>query len=177
MEPVYIVSLLPLLGLIAYPNWKRVLQLSFAFSLLSLELLTLTKAFENPFLGLGFGFLSFGIPYSLITSQAKKNRGFPSEGIIVLVIWVVAVIYLVVNKGVGDFSSVLKIASIALLDGLGVVSLSQKPGKAFTALTLLVLWALIWIISDHILMILGMVSVTLYIAHARMETSTGQDEL
>ncbi|WP_285519520.1 hypothetical protein [Thermococcus nautili] len=166
-----------LLGLVAYPNWKRVLRLSFAFSLLSLELLTLSRAFENLFLGLGFGFLSFGIPYSLITSQAKKSREFPSESIIVLVIWVVSVIYFVANKGTGNLSILLKIASIALLDGLGVVSLSQKPGKAFTALTLLVLWALIWIISDHILMILGMVSVTLYIAHARMETSTGEDEL
>ncbi|NJE54356.1 hypothetical protein [Thermococcus sp. 21S9] len=164
MEPVCIVSLLPLLGLVAYPNWKRVLQLSFAFSLLSLELLTLSKAFENPVIGLGFGFLSFGIPYSLITNRAKKDKEFSSGNSIVLVIWVAVVAYLVVNKGIQNSVTFLKMASISLLDGIGILSLSQKLGKTYVALTLLALWALIWIVKDYIIVLLGVIAVALYVA-------------
>jgi len=112
MKPMYIVLFLPVLGLVAYPNWKRVLQLSFAFSLLSLELLTLSRAFENPVLGLGFGFLSFGIPYSLILNQTNKNRGFSIEVTILLIVWAAGVIYFAANRGMGDSFTVVKIAAI-----------------------------------------------------------------
>ncbi|MDK2913243.1 MAG: hypothetical protein PWQ79_158 [Thermococcaceae archaeon] len=172
MELVYIVSLLPFLGLIAYPNWKRVLQLSFAFSLLSLELLTLSKAFENPVLGLGFGIFSFGIPYSLITNQTKKDKEFSSGGSIVLIIWVAVVIYLVVKKGIENFSILLKIVSISLLNGIGIISLGQKLGKTYVALTLLALWALIWIIKDYAIILLGGIAVVLYVAQLYKEGLT-----
>lgn len=46
-----------------------------------------------------------------------------------LIIWVAMVIYLVVNKGIKNSSILLKLVSISLLNGIGIISLSQKLGK------------------------------------------------
>jgi|GEM_PF-3228170 len=165
MDIIRILFLIPILGLMAYPNWRRVLQLSFAFSLLSLEVLTLSKAFEISLIGLGFGILSFGIPCSLIRTQNKKSKKSPSEHIIVLLVWFIGVGYMVIKGDIKDFTTILKVASITLLDGLGVISLRQKPGRVAITITLLGLWALIAIIRNYTIVGLGVITTLLYIIH------------
>ncbi|WP_297092053.1 hypothetical protein [Thermococcus sp.] len=163
MDVIPLIFLIPILGLMAYPDWKRVLQLSFAFSLLSLEVLTLSKAFEVPLTGLGFGILSFAIPYSLIRIQNKKSKKSPSGYIIVLLVWFIGVGYMVIKGDIKDFTTILKVASITLLDGLGVISLRQKPGRVAITITLLGLWTLIVIIRNYPLAILGVITTLLWI--------------
>ncbi|ASJ12111.1 hypothetical protein [Thermococcus thioreducens] len=165
MDVIHLIFLIPILGLMAYPDWKRVLQLSFAFSLLSLEVLTLSKSFEVPLIGLGFGILSFGIPYSLIRTQNKKSKRSPSDHIIVLLVWFIGVSYMVIRGDAKDSTTVLKVASIALLDGIGIISLHQGAKRISVTLTLLGLWILIVTIRDHGALILGVITTLLYIAH------------
>ncbi|CAD5243197.1 hypothetical protein [Thermococcus camini] len=176
MDVIHLIFLIPILGLMAYPDWKRVLQLSFAFSLLSLEVLTLSKSFEVPLIGLGFGILSFGIPYSLIRTQNKKSKRSPSDHIIVLLVWFIEVSYMVIKGNAKDFTTVLKVASIALLDGLGIISLRQKPGRADIMITLLGLWALIAVIRNHTTVILGVITTALYIAYINTTTKSQTEQ-
>lgn len=176
MDAIHLIFLIPILGLMAYPDWKRVLQLSFAFSLLSLEVLILSRSFEVPLIGLGFGILSFGIPYSLIRrTQNKKSKGFPSGHVIVSLVWFIGVSYMAIKGNAKDFTIVLKVSSIALLDGLGIISLHQKPGRAAIMITLLGIWALIAVIRDYTIVILGGITTALSIACINI-TTKGQTE-
>lgn len=159
----YFIFFIPILGLVAYPNWKRVLQLSFAFSVLALEVITLSKAFEMPVLGLGFGMLSFGIPYSLIKTQECESEGFSDEHGIMSILWLGAVGYTVIRGSSPSF--VLKVATITLLDLLGLLSLHHPPGKVSISLTVMALWGLVGVIGDFATTIFGVVATLLCVAH------------
>lgn len=171
MDAFYLFFFIPIIGLVAYPNWKRVLQLSFAFSVLALEVVALSRAFEMPILGLGFGMLSIGIPYSLIKTQGCESEGFSGEHIIMSILWLAAVSYAIIRGA--SFHLVLKVAAITLLDLVGLVSLHQPPGRASIGLTVLALWGLIGVVGDFATAIFGVVITTLCIGYVMISGQKG----
>ena len=83
---------------------------------------------------------------------------------------------MVIKGNANDFTTVLKVASIALLDGLGIISLHQKPGRAAIMITLLGLWALIAVIRNHTIVILGGITTALYIACINTTTKSQTEQ-
>lgn len=160
MDAIYL-TLLPILGLVAYPNWKGVLRLSFALSLLSWEVIALSKAFQDPIVGLGFGMLSLGVPYSILRSTNGKEQGLSGENVLISAIIAFGIAYLVYNGGIRDFVTTLKVVAIMILDGLGIAFLNQKLGKCLVISALSALWILTLAIEDPMLMVPSVITTLL----------------